>query len=145
MRTTTSTRARRRRGTRIGIAVTGLGAAAAAFTIAAPTAGAGALGVNVQPGMSIGLGTPYGTGCSYQVTASVDNPGQPVHFSDNGTGATFNPNPKNPTGLTATTTWTPATPGTHAILAWQGGVPSPPQIIVVGTGINTGSGCAVMP
>lgn len=131
------------RTARTAAAVTGLGAVATALVLAAPGAGAAPQNVGADPGSSMGLSTPFGTGCSYQVRAAVDNTTEPVTFRDNNVAGTFNPPVATPNGTVVTTTWTPQNSGTHVITAEQGGVIVTSTPVEVGTGINAGTGCAV--
>ncbi|MFE1592914.1 hypothetical protein [Nocardia sp. NPDC058705] len=134
----------------IGFGVSTIGAVAATVALAAPHASAAALSVAVEPGSSFGLTTSFGTGCNYKVTAAVSTPGGAVYFMDNGSVFTgFNPNQVEANAGIAETVWTPATPGVHVISAYHGVFPNGTEVaappITVGTGINTGSGCAVLP
>ncbi|MFI5716243.1 hypothetical protein [Nocardia sp. NPDC051750] len=131
------------RAGRAAAAVTGLGAVATALVLAAPGAGASPLSVGADAGRSMGLSTPFGTTCSYEVRAAVDNTTEPVTFRDNNAVVGFNPPTVTPNGNTATTTWTPPNPGTHFISAEQGGLLVTSAPIEVRTGINAGTGCAV--
>ncbi|WP_280417253.1 hypothetical protein [Nocardia carnea] len=124
-------------------AVTGLGAVATALALASPGAGAVPQNVGADPGRSMGISTPFGTTCTYQVRAAVDNTTQPVTFRDNNVMVGFNPPVVTPNGIVATTTWTPPNPGTHFISAEQGGAVVVSAPIEVRTGINAGTGCAV--
>lgn len=143
MTTTQSSSRGKHRALRGAAAVTGLGAVATALVLAAPGAGAVPQNVGADPGRSMGISTPFGTTCSYQVRAAVDNTTQPVTFRDNGVQVGFNPPVVTPNGIIATTTWTPPNPGTHFISAEQGGVTVTSAPIEVRTGINAGTGCAV--
>ncbi|MGI5220631.1 hypothetical protein [Nocardia sp. CA-290969] len=143
MTTTQSSSRTRRRAVRGAAAVTGLGAVATALALAAPGAGAVPQNVGADAGRSMGITTPFGTTCSYQVRAAVNNNTQPVTFRDNGVVVGFNPPVATPNGIIATTTWTPPNPGTHFISAEQGGVTVTSAPIEVRTGINAGTGCAV--
>lgn len=124
-------------------AVTGLGAVATALVLAAPGAGAVPQNVGADPGRSMGITTPFGTTCTYQVRAAVTNTTEPVTFRDNNVMVGFNPPVVTPNGIVATTTWTPPNPGTHFISAEQGGVVVTSAPIEVRNGINAGTGCAV--
>ncbi|MFI7530367.1 hypothetical protein [Nocardia salmonicida] len=130
------------------IAVSAIGAVAATLALAAPQSAATVSSVAVDSGFSFGSTTSFGTGCSYKVTVAVSGSDR-VYFYDNGGFASFNPSSVIPTSGTVETTWTPATPGSHAITATQfvGGMPSSAGqgLFSVGTGINTGSACLVMP
>ncbi|MFD3592430.1 hypothetical protein ACFWU5_06845 [Nocardia sp. NPDC058640] len=141
----TRTRTTRRQRV-IGAGVSTIGALAATVGLAAPPASADAISVTVDPGFSIGLTTSFGMGCSYKVTAAVSGLDNIVYFTDEGGGASFNPNYVTSNSGIAETTWTPATPGIHTIRAvhFSGGGPAA-TIVTVGTGINTGSGCVVLP
>ncbi|KZM73527.1 hypothetical protein AWN90_33455 [Nocardia terpenica] len=135
-----------------------VGAGVAAFGVvvgvacAAPDAVADVTAVEVAPGMSFGSSGVYGTGCSYTITATA-KPGTSVLFIDEVGGVrtqeTLRP-PGAPTGDTgkAQTVWTPDRAGVHTI--WAGEYPTPGAAIVtsevnVGTGINLGPACLVLP
>lgn len=131
------------RAGRSAAAVTGLGAVATALVLAAPGAGAVPQNVGADPGRSMGISTPFGTTCTYQVRAAVDNTTEPVTFFDNNVMVGFNPAVVTPNGIVASTTWTPPNPGTHFLRAEQGGVSVTSAPLEVSTGMNAGTGCAV--
>ncbi|MRH89173.1 hypothetical protein GFY24_17235 [Nocardia sp. SYP-A9097] len=118
-------------------------AVAAAFTGLAAPAGATGTQVGAEPGQSFGLGTNYGTGCSYAINGYVDDPSTPVVFYDNGIQFAV----AKPSGRLAIGRWTPATPGAHRITIIQHSMPGEDVIpwldLTVGTGLPTGSGCGV--
>ncbi|MFE3222998.1 hypothetical protein [Nocardia sp. NPDC059228] len=110
--------------------------------LAAP-AGATATRVGIDPGISFGSATNYGTGCSYDIDGIVDDPVTPVVFYDNGIPFAY----ATPSGSLAQTRWTPVTAGPHRLQVWQrrpGGQDVFPYVdIQVGNGLPTGSGCGV--
>ncbi|MEU7141621.1 hypothetical protein ABZ942_19360 [Nocardia sp. NPDC046473] len=114
----------------------------------APSAAARVTSLAAAPGMSWGPATPYGTNCTYTLTATVTNP-NPVAFYDFGPESTFAPDRySHPTAGTTTVRWTPTQPGRHRIMAYQTFTGGPAMDtaaldIQVGTGINTGSACIV--
>ena len=124
-----------------------LGATTAAMLLATPISTAEISRIDVQPGLSGGGATPYGTNCSYTVTAVVPNPAsnQQVTFVDSA-GGFFRPsNPMTPTGMAATVSWTPTAPGRHTISAFQPGTAPVSIDIAVGNGVPVGSSCNVLP
>ncbi|WP_327144465.1 hypothetical protein [Nocardia sp. NBC_01327] len=117
---------------------------AAALTVLAAPAGATATRVGVEPALSFGSATNYGTGCTYPVDAYVDDPSTPVGFYDNG----IRFGVATPSGSIAIANWTPATTGAHRLQIIQqtptrGGDVVPYIDLTVGTGLSTGSGCNV--
>ncbi|MFI6165286.1 hypothetical protein ACIBCN_00730 [Nocardia sp. NPDC051052] len=132
--------------------LTTLGALTAAIALAAPTAGASVTRVDVAPGLSFGSsGGGYGAGCSYTVTATA-RPGATVTFLDDVEGGrtidTFKPVTQvaDASGK-ASTTWTPAKKGKHDIWAAEyiQGESYIMTTVNVGTGINLGPACVVLP
>ncbi|WP_225730184.1 MULTISPECIES: hypothetical protein [unclassified Nocardia] len=121
-------------------AVTG-GLAAVAIAFATPTAGATANRIAVLPGVNFGLGTNYGTGCTYMIEAIVDDAAVPVAFYDNGVPI----GTIRPSGGVALLQWVPGSVGTHTIAAFQ--APDAKQGIAidirVATGVHLGYGCNV--
>ncbi|MFD7842888.1 hypothetical protein ACFV4K_08140 [Nocardia sp. NPDC059764] len=119
-----------------------LATVAALAALAAPAAATGTR-VGIDPGISFGPATNYGTGCSYDIDGIVDDPVTPVVFYDNSVPFAV----ANPSGSLAQARWTPTTPGPHRLQIWQRHADSPdvfPYVdIQVGTGLPTGSGCAV--
>ena len=140
---TSSTKSKSTIARRLGLGGAAVGAGLAVAVLTAPTASAGVTSINVAPGASFGS-TPYGTGCSYTITATVNDNAAPVYFYDNnlpiGTG------PASVSGAAATVTWTPTTPGSHVLVAYQ--FVNPPfdktTQVTVGNGINLGSSCVVL-
>ncbi|MFC8531732.1 hypothetical protein [Nocardia sp. NPDC057227] len=119
-----------------------LGAAASVAALGAPTASAAVTGITVAPGRTIGL-HDYGTGCSYTVTATVDDSAQ-VYFFEEGQGPTGFAD-ATPVDGTATVTWTPSRTATTYLFAAQAGGNVWPRVPVdVGTGINLGSACVAL-
>ncbi|QIS12997.1 MULTISPECIES: hypothetical protein [Nocardia] len=132
-------------------AVTAFGAVSAAVALAAPQAGASVTGIDIAPGMSFGSSGSYGTGCSYQVTATA-TPGVAVVFLDevDGFRTTDTLKPVGPAADAngkATTTWTPAKKGEHKIWAAEyiSGERYYITSVTVGTGIPLGPACLVLP
>ncbi|MEV6771741.1 hypothetical protein AB0N05_24260 [Nocardia sp. NPDC051030] len=130
------------RATALGFAATVAAIASAGAMLAAP-AGATGTRVGVEPGISFGSATNYGTGCTYAVNGYVDDPSTPVVFYDNGVAFTW----AKPSGSIAVGHWTPATTGLHRLQIGQhsgDGTDVFPYVdITVGTGVSTGSGCNV--
>lgn len=137
---------------KIAATVTTLGALTAAIALAAPTAGAAVTRVDVAPGLSFGSsGGGYGAGCSYTVTATA-RPGVAVVFLDevdgNRTTDTLKPvGPVADANGKASTTWTPAKKGEHKLWAAEyiSGETYFLTSVTVGTGINAGPACLVLP
>lgn len=125
---------------RTGVAVA---AVVAAGVVAAAPAGAEITGITVEPGISSGSASPFGTGCAYTVTAQAA-PGEYVSFYDSQQGS-FDPPwaiPVGPSGL-ATAVWTPHERGAHTLHAVQiGGGKS--VRVEVGTGIDLGLACLAL-
>ncbi|AYF74122.1 hypothetical protein D7D52_09870 [Nocardia yunnanensis] len=124
-------------------AAVGCAAFATVAALAAP-AGATATRVGIDPGISFGSATNYGTGCSYDLDGRVDDPVTPVVFYDNSVPIGI----AKPSGAVAQLRWTPTTVGLHRIQIWQYHPDSedvfPYVDIFVGVGLPSGSGCAVM-
>ncbi|MFC9997061.1 hypothetical protein [Nocardia sp. NPDC127526] len=116
--------------------------AASAVLLCAP-AGATATQVGVDPGISFGSATNYGTGCTYMVNGYVDDPTTPVVFYDNGIPFAW----ARPSGRIAEVRWTPRTQGPHRLQVVQHSGPGedvfPYVDVHVGQGVNAGSGCNV--
>ncbi|RDI67906.1 hypothetical protein DFR76_102307 [Nocardia pseudobrasiliensis] len=121
-------------------------AAAAGLLIAlAPAAAADVTSLTADPGLSWGPSSRYGTSCSYQLTAAT-NTGAKVSFYDFTEAATFAPsNYVDSVNGVATVRWTPTRPGAHRIVAYQTSAGGPEITLQVGTGINAGSACLVLP
>ncbi|QLY30247.1 hypothetical protein H0264_34710 [Nocardia huaxiensis] len=119
-----------------------LGTVAALTAVAAP-AGATATRVGLEPGISFGMATNYGTSCTYTVNGYVDDPSTPVGFYDNGVLFAV----AKPSGGLAQAKWMPATTGAHRIEILQQSVPGADVVpyvdVHVETGVNAGSGCNV--
>ncbi|MFI9403637.1 hypothetical protein [Nocardia sp. NPDC052316] len=131
--------------------VTTLGALTAAIALAAPTAGAAVTRIDIAPGLSFGSSGSYGTGCSYTVTATA-RPGVAVVFLDevDGFRTTDTLKPVGPVADAsgkASTTWTPAKKGEHKIWAAEyiAGETYFLTSVTVGTGLNAGPACVVLP
>ncbi|WP_067722868.1 hypothetical protein [Nocardia yamanashiensis] len=114
--------------------------AAAGLIAAAPQAAAHTItAVAVAPG----LGGGYGTGCTYQVSATVDEDAYRITFIDNGYPIRGGGN-LQVSGNTASLAWTPGTTGSHTITAlFTVGDQAPASITVQvnGAGTNLGSSC----
>lgn len=121
----------------------GFAALTAAAVVGAPNASATATQVGVEPGISFGSATNYGTGCTYAVNVYVDDPVTPVVLYDNGIPFAV----AKPSGAIATGHWTPGTTGGHRLEAIQHSAPGDDVVpyidLRVGTGLHTGSGCNV--
>lgn len=120
--------------------------AATALAVAtAPDASADVTTLHAVPGMSWGPSSQYGTNCTYTLTATI-NAWMPVSFYDFTEAATFSPsNYIQPTAGSVSVQWTPTRPGWHHITAYQTSAGGPSIDLLVGTGVNTGSACVVLP
>ncbi|NNH74304.1 hypothetical protein HLB23_31400 [Nocardia uniformis] len=131
-------------GARGRVVVAGVAALVGAAVLAAPNAAGTATRVGVEPGISFGPATNYGTGCSYPVNAYVNDPVTPVVFYDNGIAFAV----AHPSGAIATAHWAPATPGAHRLQVIQHSAPGEDVVpyvdLRVGTGLHSGSGCIVL-
>ena len=142
---TSSTKSKSTIARRLGLGGAAVGAGLALAVLTAPAASAEVTGVTVSPGISFGA-TPYGTGCTYEIVAAV-NDNSPVYFRDQDGSWYSGAVPVN--NNTARITWSPPTPGQHTIIAEQY-FPYQPyysvksQTIPVGNGINFGSSCVVL-
>lgn len=131
-------------------------AMAGAIALAAPGAGAVVTGLQIQPGQSFGSAETHGTGCSYTLVASTE-PGQEVVFVDQVGGAEPTTTQFQPAVVTADasgkarTTWIPDRKGQHTL--WVVEYFSEEEFdpyrldnpLTVGTGINIGPSCLVLP
>ncbi|QDQ98377.1 hypothetical protein [Tomitella fengzijianii] len=144
----TRTNSRGRRGVRTAVALAAAGAGAAGVLgLTATAASASPLnGLTVEPGLSIGMGTQYGTSCSYKTTVRTGSTAT-VNFDYRKTDQ-LNWTPfdvQSTTGPgTAVTHWTPAFgPGTYEVRATSGNTT---EVFTtdVGIGINLGSACVVL-
>lgn len=149
-------RSRRRVG-RVQIAGTTGAAVAALFAtvLVAPTVHAAGTVTSLNaspgtPGQSVGLTSQYGTNCTYTLTAAVGDYHN-VTFTDTGA-ATFSPSAtvspdydSHTNRGQATVSWTPTAPGQHHLFAEQYPNGSLAIDVLVGTGINAGSACLVLP
>ncbi len=128
----------------LGSSVALLGVAASVL-VTAPDAAARVTGLHASPGLSWGPTQQYGTNCTYTLTATVDD-AAPVSFYDFDPSTVFSPsNYIQPVDGVATVQWTPTNPGWHRIVAYQTSEGGPAINLEVGTGINTGSACLVLP
>lgn len=120
-----------------------VGVSAAALAVLAAPAGATATRVGVEPGISFGSATNYGTGCTYDVNGYVDDPSTSVVFYDNGIPFAV----ATPSGWLSKGRWTPATQGVHRIQIVQHSADGSDVIpyidVTVRMGLSTGSGCNV--
>ncbi|QIS22015.1 hypothetical protein [Nocardia terpenica] len=131
--------------------LTVLGSVTAAIVLGAPQASAAVTRIDIASGLSFGV-APYGTGCSYTITATAQS-GTAVAFYDvdeqgNGTRDSFSTSmPQLDASGKATTTWRPITKGQHRILAQEfpTGDATATTNATVGTGINLGIACIVLP
>ncbi|MBJ8347777.1 hypothetical protein [Antrihabitans sp. YC2-6] len=106
------------RRSRAAAVITGVGAAAVMAVLSAPTAGATVTSITIDPGFSTGSSNVYGMGCSYNVTATLDDPG-PVFFGSTGL-ANFDPTWVNPANGRAQSRWTPRATGLYWVTASTG-------------------------
>ncbi|APA97737.1 hypothetical protein NS506_03687 [Nocardia seriolae] len=103
------------------------------------------------PGWSVGVTSRFGTNCTYTLTADVSDY-HDVAFRDTTSTAIFSPGatikPRfdihTLTGQ-ATVSWTPTQPGWHHLYVEQYPNGYAAADVLVGTGINTGSACLVLP
>lgn len=126
----------RRRNTVVATA----SALAAAIVLGAVTMGAGTATAAVT-NFSI-LSSPggsFGTSCSYELTALTSTDEADVYFYDDG--ALIGSGGVTPRDGVATIDWTPQTPGTHILNAFQSGVPGLPLPVQVTQRLNLGSVC----
>ncbi|MFI6166181.1 hypothetical protein ACIBCN_05275 [Nocardia sp. NPDC051052] len=136
--------------------VAALGALAAVVAFAAPQAGATVTSLGVDTGQSFGSSAgPTGTSCSYAVAAKTD-PGQEVVFLDE-VNAQVSHGVFRPAVVTADaagvarSTWIPSQKGQHNIWVVEYrsdddyDAYSHDDPITVGTGINVGPACVVLP
>ncbi|MFE9578463.1 hypothetical protein ACFYO1_18880 [Nocardia sp. NPDC006044] len=139
--------------------VAALSALAAAVAFAAPQAGATVTSVHVDKGQSFGSSADArGTGCSYPIVVNTD-PGKKVVVLDQ---IGDDPNTADykqfqPYELVADasgaarSTWTPDRKGPHKIVVLElradedYDVYSPRTAMNIGTGINLGPACVVLP
>ncbi|MFI6214141.1 hypothetical protein ACIBCD_19295 [Nocardia brasiliensis] len=128
----------------IAAALTSFGAVSAALVVAAPAAPATVNAVGVAPGLSFGSSTAFGTSCTYIATATA-TPGDVVGFFDP-TG-TFDPGGwiTVPSSGTVTAKWTPLVPGNHTVYAVRNEGEFVSTQASVGTGVNLGFACLVLP
>lgn len=119
----------------------GVGAAASVVAVAlAPSASATVTGVTIESGTTLGTHS-QGTGCSYTVTATVDDDTKTVFFFEEGQGPTGFASAKPVDGV-AEVTWTPSKAGISYIYAVQPDAwPETRLPVDVGTGVNLGSAC----
>ncbi|MFD6158703.1 hypothetical protein ACFWF7_01315 [Nocardia sp. NPDC060256] len=136
-----------------------LSALAAAIAFAAPQAGAAVTTIRVEQGQSFGSSADArGTGCAYPITVFTD-PGRELIVLDqigddpkNADYKQFQPNSvvADASG-TARTTWTPTQKGPHKIVVLElldgddYDAYTLRNPMNVGTGINLGPACAVLP
>ncbi|QIS11510.1 hypothetical protein [Nocardia arthritidis] len=136
---------------KVAAAALASGALITAIGFAAPAAQADISRVDVAPGLSFGSSSSYGTGCSYQVTASAP-PDDALIFVDE-TANDRTTQTLKPSYLAtdvdgkATVTWTPTTKGAHRIWVRENHPGATPVTasVNVGTGIQLGPICLVLP
>ncbi|GAB2451114.1 hypothetical protein [Nocardia tengchongensis] len=93
--------------------------------------------------MTAGLGGGYGTGCSYQVSATVDEDAYRITFMDNDYPIRSNGN-LQVSGNTASLAWMRSTTGTHvvpALFTVGDQAPATTTVQVGGGGVSLGSTC----
>ncbi|WP_182358058.1 hypothetical protein [Tomitella gaofuii] len=131
--------------TAVALATAGAGAAGILGLTATAASAAPLNALTVEPGLSIGVGTPYGTSCSYKTTVQTGSTAT-VNFDYRKTDQTYwTPfDVQSTVGPgTAVTHWTPAFgPGTYEVRATSG---STTEVFTtdVGIGVNLGSACVV--
>lgn len=123
---------------KFAIAVAATGTALLAMTLGAPSASAGVSQISVLPGISWGLETNYGTGCTHQLLARLSVGIDPVAFYDNGALLAV----VAPTDGIATFAWVPASTGVHSLAAVQNGVGRGIDV-QVGRGYRFGESCVI--
>ncbi|MFC9435376.1 hypothetical protein [Nocardia sp. NPDC057030] len=141
---------------RIAATAATLSVIAAAIALAAPQAGATVTSVRIERGQGFGSSeSARGTGCAYRVIAQTE-PGREVAFLDeidNDLSPTsFGPAfvVADPSGA-ASTTWTPTKKGQHYLWVVErvsdekGEGYSTDTPLTIGTGINVGPACVVLP
>ncbi|MGV9414569.1 hypothetical protein ACWDOP_32100 [Nocardia sp. NPDC003693] len=127
-------------GVRIAAGAAALGVAAVASVLTAPTAAATVTGIAIAPGLTLGLHS-QGTGCSYTVTATVDDNTKRVYFYEEGQGPSGFADAQ-PVDGQAKVTWTPTSTKPTYIYAFQPGATAQiRQPVDIGTGVNLGSAC----
>ncbi len=127
-------------------AVVGLGTVALTMVVSAPHAAAAVTGIGIDPGISTGSGGVFGVGCTYPVTATVNDPG-PVYFGSTEL-ADFNPMYAIPANGRATSVWTPRVPGKYLITASTGeggGLTFKNVEVVVKPATKVGPACVIAP
>lgn len=123
---------------KFALAVAATGTALLAMTVGAPTASAGVSQLSVLPGLSFGLSTDYGTGCTHQLLARLSVGIDPVSFYDNGALLAV----VTPTDGIATFEWVPSSTGVHSLAAIQNGVGRGIDVSV-GRGYRFGESCVI--
>ncbi|MEV6278104.1 hypothetical protein [Nocardia sp. NPDC051832] len=147
------------KSSRAAATVAALSALAAGIAFAAPQAGAEVTRIHVEQGQSFGSSADArGTGCSYPITVTTE-PGRAVIMLDQigndpetADHKQFQPNQvtADASGI-ARTTWTPDRKGPHKIVVLElldgddFDVYSLRTAMNVGTGVNLGPACAVLP
>ena len=119
-----------------GIAATGT--ALLAMTVGSPSASAAVSQLTVDPGLSVGMATNYGTGCTHHLVARLSVDLEPVSFYDNGTLLAV----VVPLDGTASIDWIPSSSGPHSLAALQGGIGRGADVRV-GKGYRFGESCVV--
>ncbi|GEM33795.1 hypothetical protein AB0H58_19235 [Nocardia neocaledoniensis] len=123
---------------KFAFAIAATGTALLAMTIGSPSAGAAVSQLTVDPGLSVGSATNYGTGCTHHLVARLSVGIEPVSFYDNGALLAV----VTPTDGIADLTWVPTSTGPHTLAALQGGVGRGADVHV-GRGYRFGESCVV--
>ncbi|MEV6554271.1 hypothetical protein AB0M22_01030 [Nocardia sp. NPDC051756] len=145
-----------RSSNRIAATVATLSAIATAIALAAPQAGATVTSIRIERGQGFGSSeSARGTGCAYRVIVQTD-PGKEVVFLDE-VDNDLSHTPFGPAFVVADasgaarTTWTPAKKGQHRVVVVErvsdekGEGYSIDAPLTIGTGINVGPACVVLP
>ncbi|MFC4372820.1 hypothetical protein ACFO5K_01800 [Nocardia halotolerans] len=123
---------------KFALAVAATGTAVLAMMPGAPTASAAVSELTVDPSLSVGMSTNYGTGCIHYLVARLSVGIVPVAFYDNGALLAV----VNPTDGIATIPWVPSSTGGHSLVALQDGVGRGVDVSV-GRGYRFGESCVV--
>ncbi|MEV6218456.1 hypothetical protein [Nocardia sp. NPDC051833] len=123
---------------KLAFAIAATGTALLAMTVGSPSASAVVSQLTVDPGLSFGLATNYGTGCTHHLVARLSVDLEPVSFYDNGVLLAV----VVPLDGTASIDWIPAGGGPHSLAALQGGVGRGADVHV-GKGYRFGESCVV--
>ncbi|MET9215982.1 MULTISPECIES: hypothetical protein [unclassified Nocardia] len=123
---------------KFALAIAATGTALLAMTVGTPSASAVVSQLTVDPGLSFGLATNYGTGCTHHLVARLSVDLEPVSFYDNGVLLAE----VVPLDGTASIDWIPSSGGPHSLAALQGGVGRGADVHV-GKGYRFGESCVV--